>query len=237
MKFHRPRAVCHARYIWFPLVVGLWIAGACIFGQAASIRLTSPRSGSVVYSGSQLEVAVDASPTEFPRVGLNGDGPTTSWPVVLATSVFKRGSDRPPYKVGVQIPTDASPGTHTLFAFGARGGVHGAELVRSPDVQIDIERPDEPTRLRGIDYYLLDKVGETKGLDISADFADGTALYIRGSHRNSYDIDPPGIVSVTRDGLIQALALGTARITIRNGRASIVVRAQVLGPAPPRPVR
>jgi hypothetical protein len=236
MKFHPSRAVCHAKYIWCVLVLGLWVSDAPICGQTVSIRITSPRSGSVVYSGSQIEVAVEASPIEFPSVGLNGDGPTEGWPVVLATPLAKRGSDRPPYKITVQIPPDASPGTHTLSAFGARG-VNGTELVRSTDVQIDIERPDEPTKLRGIDYYVLNKVGETKGLDISADFADGTAVYIRRSHRNSYDIDPPGIVSVTRDGLIQALAPGTARIAIRNGHASMLVRAEVARPAPRRPVK
>jgi hypothetical protein len=230
MENHQSDAAYRQRFTWCSIFVGVWIMGVPVFAQPSSIRITSPRSGAVVYSGSEMEVAVDASPSEFPSVGLSGDGPTSTWAAVVATPVAVRGSDKPPYRVAIKIPGEASPGIHTIFAFGARHR-NASELVRSQEVQIDVERPDEPQEFRADQgFHLLDKVGDTSQLNMIATFADGSVVNLTRSSRNIYRVDPAGIVSVSREGLVRALAPGVARITIRNGHAEFVVRAQVAGP-------
>lgn len=229
---HLHNRSCLARTMSALLLFGV-LTSSPVIAESPSIRITSPHPGAVVHSGSELEISVDAAPSTLRMALLNGDGPTPTWATLVAAATVANGSATPPYRVSIQIPANASTGAHTLFAVGVRGD--GGDVVLSPRVPIDIERPDEPKDMTAeLGFQFLDAVGDTKQLNILARFEDGTVVSLSGSHRNVYDIDPPGVVAVSSEGLIRALAPGAARITIRNGHASVVVRVEVAGAAPRR---
>jgi hypothetical protein len=181
---HLHNRSCLARTMSALLLFGV-LTSSPVIAESPSIRITSPHPGAVVHSGSELEISVDAAPSTLRMALLNGDGPTPTWATLVAAATVANGSATPPYRVSIQIPANASTGAHTLFAVGVRGD--GGDVVLSPRVPIDIERPDEPKDMMAeLGFQFLDAVGDTKQLNILARFEDGTVVSLSRSHRNVY---------------------------------------------------
>jgi hypothetical protein len=154
---------------------------------------------------------------------LTDDGGLGGW-----FSFGDQALEKPPYIFSVPVPRDAASGIYKIRAAGTRGK-DISEWVESPEISIDIERPDQPQALIGAqEYHLFDlSIGETIRLEVLGTFADGSTVDLTRSTLTTYTVDPPGIVSVEPGGKARARRAGKARILIRNGRVASTVRVEV----------
>jgi hypothetical protein len=97
----------------------------------------------------------------------------------------------------------------------------------SPSVSVDIERPDNPGKVRETLGWLSLKPGEVWQLSITGQFADGEEVELTRSTRTKYMSNRRSVASVSKEGVVTAHQRGEARITAKNGRAVTVVRISV----------
>lgn len=204
--------------LFLPVLV--WSAAA----QTPFVKITSPAPGTLVHPGSRLPITVDATPGAFSRVLVP--------PLTIATS-------GPPYHLVYEVPSDV-PGSSTALP----SGVYPVEVVGLPAsgsrnrsekdavkdfVEIDIERSASPERLKsklGDLYEVQDEfhhIGEVQKLWITGLFADGTNVDLSRSRLTIYESSAPSVATVDDKGVVTAVGPGSATITVKNGKASIVV--------------
>ncbi len=172
-----------------------------LFGQQPTIQVTSPASGAVVNSGQTLLVAVEASPSAFQTVFVEGEDPITSG-VLIA----------PPYQFQIQIPSDIEPGRRM---FNACGIIQPGNFVDSAPITIDIERSDTPQSIRSdLSTLSLDYVGDESDLVVSGTFSDGTQLFLNRSSLIAYTSDNPATATVDANGIVTAVGIGSANIVV-----------------------
>lgn len=197
----------------------LWIATGNALGDSPSVRITSPADGTVVAVGTTLVVTVEVTPFEFRGVKLMGDFPDATFTEIATMQ---------PYKIAVQITKYVGVGVHTIVALGVRGE-DGRKWVTSDEISIDVEPKDKALKLHSnmMGVLSLYPTGETFQCLIGATFGDGSGNDVTRSTRTTYTSDSPGVVSVTKEGLVTAVSAGSAKITIRNGDAVLVLRVTV----------
>ena len=103
------------------------------------------------------------------------------------------------------------------------------EEIAKDSIEIDVERAESPKRLTAElwDHYSVPdgfhNVGEIRRLFITGVFADGTKVLLSRSKLTTYETNPPGVVTVNEDGMATAVSPGSAKITVKNGHATVVV--------------
>lgn len=188
------------------------------------VKITSPKSGVVVRAGEHLTMTVDATPRAFAEV--------------TAPAVFAGSSSGPPYEFSITVPSDMDPGLHTVVVIGIPAS--GLKAVKSDkdlvqdEIDLDVERIDGPASIK---VQLLDMrinaeagfqhIGETRRFEVTGVFADGTEVDLRRSTLNVYVCIPDYVVKVDGEGVVTAIGHGRAKITIRNGNATVVVPVSV----------
>jgi hypothetical protein len=180
-----------------------------------TLKITSPADGTVVSSGQTLVVKVGAAPAAFQRVLVVGDDPIGESQILTS----------PPYEFQLQIPSDIDSGTYSLTAVGI---IRIGSPVYSDPITVDIERPDSPQRLRSALSTLgFDYVGDNITLVVTGFFADGSRVDLTHSTLTKYTSDTPTVATVDDQGLVTGTAPGSAKITIRNGDAIVLVPVTV----------
>jgi hypothetical protein len=187
--------------------------------QSPTVRIIAPKDGTVVHSGTSFSVTAEATPGAFRGVILTDDGGLGGW-----FSFGDQALEKPPYIFSVPVPRNAASGIYKIRAAGTRGK-DISEWVESPEISIDIERPDQPQTLLVEDVFA--SIGETITVRVIGAFADGSAVSLTRSTLTTYTVDPPGIVSVEPGGKARARRAGHGRIIIRNGRATSTARVDV----------
>jgi hypothetical protein len=189
--------------------------------NAASLRITSPEKGAMVYSGRTLTVNVEASSGPFRGVQLSGS---------LVRGIYTLTAS--PYEFKVPIPPGTASNTYTLVAVGT---TTAGETVQSERITVYVERPDPPLRIwNEIPGRLsLPFVGHTMWLQVNGDFADGSRVTLTYSSLTTYASDNPAVVAVDSTGLVTAVGPGSAKITITNVGTSVVVPVDVVDAQPP----
>jgi hypothetical protein len=182
-----------------------------------SLRITSPADGTVVRAGQTLTVTVVASGARFQQVIIISQDPIG----------FSRPLMAPPYEFPIEIPADISPRRYWLTADGATAPGEG---VRSDSISIVVERPDPPARLSAEPSLLEMRVNDPGFLRVIATYADGSTADVSQSATTVYSSDSADIVKVTNDGRVTAVGPGSAKITIRNRGAAVVVPVTVPQP-------
>src|SRR5260370_3659843 len=110
------------------------------------------------------------------------------------------------------------PGIYHLTAKGANSV---RPLVESDPVAIDIERPDDPIKLKTeLDLLDFEAVGDQLPITALGTFSDGNTLDITYSSRTTYISNNPNVATVSGEGIATAVGLGETQILIRVVPAS-----------------
>lgn len=194
-----------------------WCALTGLLVAQPSLRITSPAAGTIVHPGQSLTVTVEAtSARAFQQVIVIGGDPIG----------FSRPLTAPPYRFTIQIPSKIDPGRYLLTADGATAPGQG---TMSDPIEIVVERPDSPVRLR-VEPSILDLSLSQKGyLRVVGEFADGMTTDLTKSSRVAFASTTPTVATVQAQGIVTALAPGSAKVIVTCETARVEVQVTVIG--------
>ena len=201
----------------FTLLVLLCATGGVL--RAQTLQITSPADGTVVAPGQVVTVTVAASPTSaFQAVIIVGGDPIGFSPVLVA----------PPYQFSIPIPPHIRPRRYTLTADGTTAPGQGAY---SDPIRLVVERPDNPVSLTAEPSTMAFQLaGDQCPLRIVGTFPDGSLVDVQESTYITYRSDTPGVATVDADGMVTAVAPGSANIVATYAGASATVPVTVAQP-------
>jgi hypothetical protein len=133
--------------------------------------------------------------------------------------------DGPPYEFVVPIPENIRPGRYSLGVMGKpRPDLHleVSQLFSKP-ITLVVERADEPVRLEVFPQSLSLEPDSKGYLSVKGVFADGQRVELKTSTKTIYTSDAPRVVTVDHQGVVKALAPGSAKITVSNGKAKVEI--------------
>jgi len=211
-----------------PIAFARALALACALCACSSaqptLRISSPADGAVVHPGESLRVTVEVSPPgAFTDLMLIAGDPIGIFPE----------KDGPPYEYVVPIPKSITPGQYTLGVVGRpRPGLRLADTSQafSKQITIAVERADDPVRLAVFPTDLSLQPGEKRYLQVKGVFGDGQSLDLKLSTKTIYTSDTPRVVTVEPKAVVNALAPGSAKVTVSNGKAKVEIPIVVSAP-------
>ncbi len=216
MKIHLPIVVA------FPAI--LYLSSASLTGQTPFVKITSPPNGTVVHPGERVPVTVDATPFAF--------GAVIVLPYGTAASL-----SGPPYRFVFEVPTDLASGDLLVGALGVPpAGFKSTDTDKDAvkdTIKLDLERPESPKRLTAelSDFYNVrdgfHHVGENRYLRITGIFGGDGEVDLTISKLTKYQSSAVSVVTVNAEGLVTAVGPGSAKITVKNGNATVVVPVTV----------
>jgi len=184
---------------------------------ADSLQITSPASGTVVSPGQTISISVAADPA-VQQVALFPEPPLPE-----AQAGFSAG------EFNLTIPAGIPPGPHDLRALGVSGGV----VVTSDYLTLDVERSDDPVRLRTEPAILqLRNRGDQFPLRVIGTYNDGSQATLTASSRTAYSSDDPTVAAVSPNGIVTAVGPGKTSIVITTPSASYSLQVQVQAASP-----
>jgi hypothetical protein len=203
-----------------------WALSCLLSGSLVAqptLRITSPADDAVVHPGDSLKVKVDVSPPgAFTDLLLIAGDPIGMIPE----------AGGPPYEFVVPIPQNMAPGYYSLGVMGKpRPGLGvGANQIFSKPITLVVERADEPVRLEVFPPTISVQPGGKWFLSVTGVFADGQKVDLKLSTKTIYTSDTPKIVTIDPRGVVKALAPGSAKITVSNGKARVEILVVVSAP-------
>jgi hypothetical protein len=182
-----------------------------------SLRVTSPSDRTVVYPGESINVTVEASGKVI-DVAIFGCNPIGA-SAMLAS---------PPYAWTVQVPKNTRPGPCALTAHGS-GGIPPRD-TRTEAVTLQVELPEDAAIVRlDAQFPLLEfHRGDVLNLTVDGVFPDGGRVDLERSMHTSFKSSAPDVVTVDSRGVVEAIAPGSARITITYRDLHIDIPVTVL---------
>jgi hypothetical protein len=191
-------------------------SGAVLSAQP-QLQITAPSNGTVVNPGQSIAVTVAASGGTFQGVMV------VAWNPIPSTLPLAS----PPYQFQIEIPNDIHAGRYLLTASGYTSPGHG---IDSPSITIVVEPPATaiPNHLR-IEPESLDLSVSRKGyLHVVGVFGDDKTADLRKSEYVDYRSDAPSVASIQKEGIVTAVAPGSATIFITyrgvEARVPVTVR-------------
>jgi hypothetical protein len=181
-----------------------------------SLRITSPVEGTVVHPGESLTVKVEASGT-FKMVILIGGDPIG----------FSVPLSAPPYEFTIRIPDryHISPGRYPLTADGV---IEPGKGVTSRSVTIEVEPADVRLTLKIQPRLLRLSPGQTGHLSSFGVFPDDLTIDLTKSGQVSFRSSAPKVATVNDEGVVVAIAAGSAKIIATYQTSSVEVPVTVL---------
>lgn len=199
----------------------------CVFGNVSAalgvpevttdkITITAPATGSVVVPGQTLRVSVSvASGSKFSAIQIIGEDIGISPPM-----------ESPPFSFVFTIPNEVI-GPRKITALGISGPNKGAF---SQPVVVDVERN---TPLAGLNVSPsridFDFVGDQVNFSVLGQFSDGSQSDIAQSSKTTFTTNDPTVATVSADGVVTAVGVGTTGILVKYGGKLVVVPVAVLG--------
>jgi hypothetical protein len=213
----------------FSKIIPVWLAILCplvALGAEADpfVKITSPKSGIVVRAGERLTMTVDTTPNAFDRV------------IALGLAAWSSSSG-PPYDLAIRVPSNIDSGPITVVVTGVPPSglkdVKSDKDVVQDEIELDVERVDSPESIKGALWNVhngppgFQHIGEIRALTVTGVFGDGTEVELSRSKLTVYICSPESVVKVDGEGNVTAIGHGRAKITIRNGNATVVVPVSV----------
>ena len=184
----------------------------------STIKITSPANDLVVRPGQTIEVQASVA-GPFSIVSLTG--PSTT--VELVGKVLYS----PPYLFHVTVPAASVPGRQMI-----RAALYASENIYpvvSDTLWLDVERPDSPQKITIAETPTSFEVGQGTILEVMGKFDEAGDVNLSRSSRTTFAAEPAGIVAIGKDGQVNALASGKARIIARYQDLQAVVNISVMG--------
>lgn len=178
-----------------------------------SLRIVSPTERTVVAPGQTITVLVQAPSDAFSHVGVIGEN-----------MGFSETKTTPPFEFSLVIPNNFA-GPKKLTAVGI---VRPGRGLFSRPVTIIVEPPVPLTELRvDLAQIKLGLPGQQTRLFVTGIFANGTALDITKSPDIRFTSTNTAVAVVDSTGLVEAVAEGTATITVTYKARSVAVPVKV----------
>jgi hypothetical protein len=161
------------------------------------------------------------------------------WVSLITTLPFNGDivSKAAPYELSLPIPRTTRPGGYTITATGMLrpGETSGREkewgrAIPSLPITLIVERADEPVRLEVYPPTIRLSPGHKGFLSVTGIFADGEKVDLKEASTTTYTSDTPRVVTVDPKSVVNALAPGTAKITVSNGKANVEVPVVISRP-------
>jgi hypothetical protein len=136
-----------------------------------------------------------------------------------------------PASFSILIPQSTRPGKYMLTAWGT---TTANQLQAFAPITIDVERADLPTSLSADNTRIdFESQGERAPLRIAGKFADGSLVDLTVSSNLAYTSSNTSVATVDNNGVVTAVATGTASITATYGQGTQSVRVSVAVTVPP----
>jgi hypothetical protein len=183
--------------------------------QKPTLQITNPAPGTVVNPGQTVVVNVLASGGPFtsvsvlPTFDVNND-------ILLLTA--------PPYQFSFTVPSQSRPGLGAISAIGSTA----AGEVDSLPISIAIERSDSPQSIATGFSQLRMPIGHQTTISVTGTYEDGSIVDLSQSTQTKYEPASAGVVSVTSDGFVTALAPGSTTIVVRHRNLQRTVKVTVI---------
>jgi hypothetical protein len=189
----------------------LALAIAPCFAQSNLLQITSPASGTVVYPGQIITVAVNADPS-ISNVAIVGQ---------LGFSATTNGQS---LQFQLTIPSNAIIGAYDVSALGTASS---GSLVASPPISLQVDAQGSAT-ITGTQPSALrfGAAGQVIPLHVMGSVA-GSQLDITHSLQMSYSSENPQIATVDSNGIVTAVALGSTHIIVNNPNVTFYVSTEV----------
>ena len=209
----------------FVLITGLMILPSS--AQQSQLRILSPASGLVVRPGQTVTITVSADPA-VQKLLLMGQHPLGMARLALdgAAGIVAQGQgEAHPLQFLLTIPTTTHPGTYHVTAMGRTSG----GTVESNALALDVERPDQPTRIWAEPSIIqFTHLGDQIPLRVLGAFADGSQAELTRSSHTTFASADPHVAAITAGGMVTAVAAGRTSLLVRTPSAdySVPVRVQ-----------
>jgi hypothetical protein len=206
------------------LITGL--IGVPSFAQQNLLRILSPASGLVARPGQTVTITV-SSDSAVQKLVLMGQRPLGIARLASdgAAGIVAQGQgEGHPLRFLLTIPTAIQPGNYRVTAFGRTS----SGTVESEPLALDVERPDQPTRIWAVPSIIqFTHVGDHIPLRVLGAFADGSQAELTRSSNTTFASADPGVASITSAGMVTALEEGKTSIVVRTPSADYAVPVRV----------
>jgi hypothetical protein len=195
--------------------------------QQSLLRIVSPASGLVVRPGQTVTITVSAD-FAVQKLVLMGQHPLGMARLAFGgtSGIVAQGQgEGHPLEFLLTIPNAIQPGTYRVTAVGRASG----SAVESKGLALDVERPDEPTRIWAEPSIIqFTHLGDQIPLRVLGAFADGSKADLTRSSNTMFASADPRVASITAGGMVTAVEEGRASILVRTPSAdySVPVRVQ-----------
>ena len=194
--------------------------------QQSLPRIVSPASSLVVRPGQTVTVTVSAD-SAVQKLVLMGQHPLGMARLAAggeAGSVAKGQGEEHPLQFLLTIPTNIKPGIYRVTALGRTS----AGSVESNALALDVERPDQPTRIWAEPSILqFTHVGDQIPVRVLGAFADGSQAELTRSRNTTFNSADPHVAAITAGGVVTAVAEGRTSILVRTPSADYSVPVRV----------
>jgi hypothetical protein len=196
--------------------------------QQSLLRILSPTSGFVVRPGQTVTITV-AADAAVQKLVLTGQNPLGMAPLASAgggagiVAEGRRLGD--PLQFVLTIPTAILPGTYRVTAVGRTAD----GVVESEALALDVERPDQPTRIWAEPSIVqFTRIGDQIPLRVLGVFSDGSQVDLTRSSSTTFASADPHVAAITARGMVTAVGEGKTSILVRTPSSdySIPVRVQ-----------
>ncbi len=194
------------------LVRGTWLSGVLLFAAVASsaaqststgIRVIPPLDGATLEPGAQATVVVEP------------EGPTPLREVVIVTRGAAQRILAAPFQFTFRAPQALGRYELGVTAQDEKGHLFDAELTYSVETATPVTSIRVKSTVFGqpasVDFF---GANDREHLDVEGTFADGMTREITKSREIRFTSNNPQVVTVTPEGLVEAVEPGKTTITV-----------------------
>lgn len=223
MSMKRNRLDCFVAAM-LVLITGLITASSA---QESLLHILTPASSVVARPGQAVTITVSANSAvlNLALIGQNPLGMARLASDGTVGFVAHGQGEGHPLQFLLTIPNAIQPGTYRVTAVGRTSD----GVVESNALALDVERPDEPTRIWAEPSIIqFTHLGDQIPLRVLGAFADGSQAELTRSSNTTFASADRRIVSTTAGGMVTAVAEGRSSVLVRTPSAdySVPVRVQ-----------